>query len=185
VSVYPCPFLASCLRVRPAYPRKPFQVFHNKANSWPYPQTFDQAGKACQVQTLFIKKIYKLWPRCDAYRFFISIVGSLIKIMKWWFFQRDRINHCEGPEIPRCRRNCSTVRFRFPETSKKISRIWSVFIRRDCLKTGWLHSTTWVALLSAYPGNTIGGSITLPLTSCLTGLESVVWLLTIFVFICN
>jgi hypothetical protein len=33
------------------------------------------------------------------------------------------------------------------------------------------------------PGNTKGGSITVPLTSCLTGLESAVWLLTIFVFI--
>ncbi len=30
-----------------------------------------------------------------------------------------------------------------------------------------------------------GGSITVPLTSCLTGLESAVWQLTIFVFICK
>jgi hypothetical protein len=29
-----------------------------------------------------------------------------------------------------------------------------------------------------WPGNTKGGSITVPLTSCLTGLESAVWLLT-------
>jgi len=35
------------------------------------------------------------------------------------------------------------------------------------------------------PGNTKGGSITVPLTSCLTGLESAVWQLTIFVFICK
>jgi hypothetical protein len=34
-------------------------------------------------------------------------------------------------------------------------------------------------------GNTKGGSITLPLTSCLIGLESAVWLLTIFVFLCK
>jgi hypothetical protein len=34
-------------------------------------------------------------------------------------------------------------------------------------------------------GNTKGGSITVPLTSCLTGLESAVWQLTIFVFICK
>ncbi len=33
--------------------------------------------------------------------------------------------------------------------------------------------------------NTKGGSNTVPLTSCLAGLESVVWLLTIFVFICK
>jgi hypothetical protein len=34
-------------------------------------------------------------------------------------------------------------------------------------------------------GNTKGGSITVPLTSCLTGLESAVWQLTIFIFICK
>jgi hypothetical protein len=34
-------------------------------------------------------------------------------------------------------------------------------------------------------GNTKGGSITVQLTSCLTGLESAVRLLTIFVFICK
>ncbi len=32
-------------------------------------------------------------------------------------------------------------------------------------------------------GNTKGGSITVPLTSCLTGLQPAVWQLTIFVFI--
>ncbi len=36
-----------------------------------------------------------------------------------------------------------------------------------------------------WAGNTKEGSITLPLTSCLTVLESAVWLLTIFVFICK
>ncbi len=40
-------------------------------------------------------------------------------------------------------------------------------------------------ILSVVPGNTKGGSITVPLTSCLTGLESAVWQLTIFVFICK
>jgi hypothetical protein len=34
-------------------------------------------------------------------------------------------------------------------------------------------------------GNTKGGSINVPLTSCLIGLESAVWQLTIFVFICK
>ncbi len=38
---------------------------------------------------------------------------------------------------------------------------------------------------SLTPGNTKGGSITVPLTSCLTGLESAVWQLTIFAFICK
>jgi hypothetical protein len=35
------------------------------------------------------------------------------------------------------------------------------------------------------PGNTTGGSITVHLTSCLTALESAVWQLAIFVFICK
>ncbi len=35
------------------------------------------------------------------------------------------------------------------------------------------------------PGNTKGGSMTVPLTSCLNGLELAVWQLTIFVFICK
>ncbi len=36
---------------------------------------------------------------------------------------------------------------------------------------------------TVWSGNTKGGSITVQLTSCLTGLESAVWQLTIFVFI--
>ncbi len=61
---------------------------------------------------------------------------------------------------------------------------------KDALKycsyqLAWTHSTlkVFLALSRLSPGNTKGGSITLPLTSCLTGLESAVRLLTIFVFI--
>jgi hypothetical protein len=39
--------------------------------------------------------------------------------------------------------------------------------------------------LSHSAGNTKGGSITVPLTSCLTGLESAIRQLTMFVFICK
>ncbi len=46
----------------------------------------------------------------------------------------------------------------------------------------WVKETHWGKL---YTGTTKGGSITVPLTSCLTSLESAVWLLTIFVFICK
>jgi hypothetical protein len=38
---------------------------------------------------------------------------------------------------------------------------------------------------SKEPGNTKGGSITVPLTSYLTGLESAEWQLSVFVFICK
>ncbi len=41
-----------------------------------------------------------------------------------------------------------------------------------------------VAILIQNPWNTKVGSITVPLTSCLIGLESAVRQLTIFVFIC-
>ncbi len=41
-----------------------FQVLHYRVDSWPYPQTFDQAGKACWEQTLqLITKIHKLWTK--------------------------------------------------------------------------------------------------------------------------
>ncbi len=54
------------------------------------------------------------------------------------------------------------------------------------IKTSWSgHTATsskdiWIV---AYSGNTKGGSITVPLTSCFTGLESAVWQLTIFLFL--
>ncbi len=44
---------------------------------------------------------------------------------------------------------------------------------------------TFLFWLFVCPGNAKGGSITVPLTSCLTGLESAAWQLTIFVFICK
>jgi len=39
--------------------------------------------------------------------------------------------------------------------------------------------------VKAWAGNTKGGSITVPLTSCLTGLESAVLQTFFFVFICE
>jgi hypothetical protein len=49
------------------------------------------------------------------------------------------------------------------------------------LLVGW-HAN---AVRLPQAGNTKGGSTTVPLTSCLAGLESAVWLLKIFVFICK
>jgi hypothetical protein len=48
-----------------------------------------------------------------------------------------------------------------------------------------LHSGKLTFLENTRPGNTKGGSITVLLTSCLTGLESAVLILTDFVFICK
>jgi hypothetical protein len=46
-------------RANPSEP--PFKYSTNRAGSWPYPQTLDKAGKACQEQTLFLTmKIRKL-----------------------------------------------------------------------------------------------------------------------------
>jgi hypothetical protein len=53
--------------------------------------------------------------------------------------------------------------------------------RCPCYKTFWRRNL----LFTVIPGNTKGGSITVPLTSYMIGLESAVWQLTIFVFICN
>jgi hypothetical protein len=47
-----------------------------------------------------------------------------------------------------------------------------------------LNHFFWVGFMVS-AGNTEGGSMTVPLTPCLTGLESAVWQLTIFVFICK
>jgi hypothetical protein len=47
------------------------------------------------------------------------------------------------------------------------------------------HHTISNASIMKLSGNTKGGSINVSLTSCLTGLESAVWQLTIFVFICE
>ncbi len=49
----------------------------------------------------------------------------------------------------------------------------------------WVNSLISENKNTAYPGNTKWGSITVLLTSCLTGLESAAWQLTIFVFICK
>jgi hypothetical protein len=48
-----------------------------------------------------------------------------------------------------------------------------------------LNDTAFLPLADVKPEKTKGGSITVPLTSCLTGLESPVWQLTILVFICK
>jgi hypothetical protein len=47
------------------------------------------------------------------------------------------------------------------------------------------EACTVINVLLSQAGNTEGGSITVLLTSCLTGLELAVWQLTIFVFICK
>ncbi len=49
--------------------------------------------------------------------------------------------------------------------------------------TSW--SITLELTITLLAGNTKGESISAPLTSCLTALESAVWQLTIFVFICK
>jgi hypothetical protein len=53
------------------------------------------------------------------------------------------------------------------------------------MMTKALFSIVLIPTCLPYPGNTKGGSITVQLTSCLTGLESAISQLTIFVFICK
>jgi len=75
--------------------------------------------------------------------------------------------------------------------------ILSVIVYVKCCYAGFhlnakCHSLYWIwcsvklsIMLNVITGNTKGGSITVPLTSCLTDLESAVWQLAIFVFICK
>jgi hypothetical protein len=56
-----------------------------------------------------------------------------------------------------------------------------VVVRFNFFSFGYSKDAKTLGILT--PGNTKGGSITVPFTSCLTGLESAVWQLTIFVFI--
>jgi hypothetical protein len=65
-----------------------------------------------------------------------------------------------------------------------------VFIKNEYVKCCLQHAACSVGdmqqgALTACTGNTKGGSITVQLTSCLTGLELAVCQLTIFVFICK
>ena len=56
----------------------------------------------------------------------------------------------------------------------------------SCSSTAWVLSTKFLkSIFGLKHGILRGGSITVLLTSCFTGLESVVWLLTIFAFICR
>ncbi len=59
-------------------------------------------------------------------------------------------------------------------------------LSEKCIWPNQAPSTSgWPVLKNIAAGNTKGGSITVLLTSCLTGLESAVWQLTIYVFICK
>jgi len=62
--------------------------------------------------------------------------------------------------------------------------------RYRCFESFFLAIDAWenwdvTTIKSVFAGNTKEGSITVPLTSCLTGLESAVWQLTIVLFICK
>ncbi len=61
----------------------------------------------------------------------------------------------------------------------------ALYAERNCamLSVVVLSALLWPPCLMKWSGNTKGGRITVPLTSCWTGLESAVWQLTIFVFI--
>jgi hypothetical protein len=56
---------------------------------------------------------------------------------------------------------------------------------RTYQEIGQIWQTMSSKIFMHKPGNTKRGSITVSLTSCLTGLESAVSQLTIFVFICK
>ncbi len=61
----------------------------------------------------------------------------------------------------------------------------TVLVRQTRQAVRAINQTIFPLMSMAIAGNTKGGSITVPLTSCLTGLESALWQQTIFVFICK
>ncbi len=82
---------------------------------------------------------------------------------------------------------CLVVEKEAVDISQQISRD---ITQHDVINFDSQQENSAIQLLICYiiilkPGNTEGGSITVPLTSCLTGLESAVGLLIIFVVICK
>ncbi len=77
---------------------------------------------------------------------------------------------------------CKYLAYHYMEHAKHCMRIYTTAWRMHT--NAWrMHTNAW----NMYPtaGKTKGGSIIVPLTSCLTGLESAVCQLTIFIFICK
>ncbi len=85
---------------------------------------------------------------------------------------------------------------KFVSKAKRYLSVWSIQPFAQILNSlkvnlfvakysGLFFSTLVTKKISLTAENTKGRSITVPLTSCLTGLESAVWLLTIFVYICK
>ena len=70
-----------------------------------------------------------------------------------------------------------------------LKKVQSVCVFKKILKnlkrTIYVSSCNFQRSFKVIPGNTKRGNIIALLTSCLTGLESALWQLTIFVFICK
>ncbi len=80
---------------------------------------------------------------------------------------------------------CWNIEMLFLNIWTKIENLkcWWSLLTRSGLGVGWGGQAPGDGMGREYLRG--GGSITIPLTSCLIGLESVVWQLTIFVFICK
>jgi hypothetical protein len=79
--------------------------------------------------------------------------------------------------------------YKLKQSGQNLSQVFNfrygrVFAPCTLFRTAKLPNSKWKAQ-TKQPGNTKGGSITVPLTSCLTDLELVVWQLTSFVLICK
>ncbi len=82
----------------------------------------------------------------------------------------------------------SAIRWAIPKVISNYSHIprpnkLECNIALVCKGLSGINTLAYWARSYVRTGNTKGGSITVPLTSCLTGLESAVWKLTIFVLI--
>jgi len=97
-------------------------------------------------------------------------------------------------------KNCSVIlerfilvpaEFKIPKAAVKLHKIISFHlhffekVKHRETSASLSLSLFLYRVVNVIPGKSKGGSITVPLTSCLTGLESIVGLLTIFVFKCK
>jgi len=95
-----------------------------------------------------------------------------------WTFNRNWSGPVEAVNYD-CKFVCSIERwFSFTWFTSSFFVRWHYFaVKLDLFRCKRIHPLS--------SGNAKEGCITVPLTSCLTGLESAVWQLTLFVFICE
>ncbi len=154
-------------------PKKILRCFVNAQSTWLLiPRNHYWRGSHSTIDLLVLTSLYQLVLILPTLFYFYFFLLALViwAIVLWvpWIFEPDTYLKMMWDLF------ISVMKLFFPSDvpgNKLECFYWQILLAK---------STRWTGA-----GNTEGGSITVPLTSCLTGLESAVWLLTIFVFICK